>query len=251
MDPRIHNTIVSFIWGIADDVLRDIYTRGKYRDVILPMTVIRRLDALLEPNKQAVLEMKKNLDKAKIANQHVALCQASGQAFYNTSPFTLRDLKARAKQHQLKSDFEAYLDGFSPNVQEILDKFKFRNQIPTMAEADIIGSLIEKFLDSKINLSPNPVHDPDGSVKLPGLDNHSMGTIFEELIRRFNEENNEEAGEHFTPRDVVRLMANLIFLPIAEKIESATYLVYDGACGTGGMLTVAEETLLKLAQDHQ
>lgn len=248
MDPRIHNTIVSFIWGIADDVLRDIYTRGKYRDVILPMTVIRRLDALLEPNKQAVLEMKKNLDKAKIANQHVALCQASGQAFYNTSPFTLRDLKARAKQQQLRADFEAYLDGFSPNVQEILDKFKFRNQMATLAEADIIGSLLEKFLDTNINLSPNPVYDAEGNIKLPALDNHSMGTIFEELIRRFNEENNEEAGEHFTPRDVVRLMANLIFLPIADQIESATYLVYDGACGTGGMLTVAEETLKTLAQ---
>lgn len=251
MDYRQHNTIVNFIWGIADDCLRDIYVRGKYRDVILPLTVIRRLDALLEPTKQEVLKMKQQLDKAKISNQHAALCQASGQAFYNTSPFTMRDLKARAKQQQLKADFEAYLDGFSPNAQEILDKFKFRNQIPTLVEADILGSLIEKYLDSSINLSPKPVVDTNGNEKLPALDNHAMGTIFEELIRRFNEENNEEAGEHFTPRDVVKLMANLIFLPVAKDIESGTYLVYDGACGTGGMLTVAEETLANLAKEHK
>ncbi len=242
--------IANFIWGIADDVLRDVYVRGKYRDVILPMTVIRRLDAVLEPTKEAVLKMKAHLDKAKVVHQDAALLKASGQAFYNTSPFTLRDLKARAKQQQLKSDFEAYLDGFSSNVQEIVDKFKLRNQIPTLVDADILGSLIEKFLDSSINLSPKPVYDPDGNIKLPGLDNHAMGTIFEELIRRFNEENNEEAGEHFTPRDVVKLMANMIFLPIADQIASGTYLLYDGACGTGGMLTVAEDTLDRLSEEH-
>jgi type I restriction enzyme M protein len=244
------NWIANFIWGIADDVLRDVYVRGKYRDVILPMVVIRRLDAVLEPNKKAVLDMKKTLDAAGITNQDAALRQASGQAFYNASPFTLRDLRARAKAQQLKVDFEAYLDGFSPNVQEILDKFKLRNQIPTLVDADILGSLIEKFLDNSINLGPQPVLNTDGSERLPALDNHAMGTIFEELIRRFNEENNEEAGEHFTPRDVVRLMAELIFLPIADQIESGTYLVYDGACGTGGMLTVAEGRLHDLARDH-
>jgi len=250
MNHELHNKIVNFIWGIADDVLRDVYVRGKYRDVILPMTVIRRFDAVLEPTKEEVLKMKKYLDENKIANQHVALCQASGQAFYNVSPFTLKDLKARAKKQQLKKDFEAYLDGFSPNVQEILDKFKFRNQIPTMVEAGILGYVIEKFLDPSINLSHKPICDSQGNIILPGLDNHAMGTIFEELIRRFNEENNEEAGEHFTPRDVVKLMANLVFLPIADRIESGTYLVYDGACGTGGMLTVAEETLKKLANER-
>jgi len=244
------NWITNFIWGIADDVLRDIYVRGKYRDVILPMTVIRRLDAVLEPTKQSVLDLKKQLDEAGITNQDAALCQASGQAFYNTSPFLLRDLKARPKAQQLKADFEAYLDGFSPNVQDILDKFKFRNQIPTLVDADILGYLIEKFLDSSINLSPNPIYDPAGNVRLPPLDNHAIGTIFEELIRRFNEENNEEAGEHFTPRDVVRLMADLVVLPIADKIESGTYLLYDGACGTGGMLTIADERLKQIAQEH-
>ena len=247
MNNAIHNSIVSFIWGIADEVLFNVYVRGKYRDVILPMTVIRRLDALLEPGKKKTLAMKQQLDAAKIANQHAALCLAAGEAFYNISPFTLSDLKNRAKQQQLKADFEAYLDGFSPNVQEILDKFKFRNQIPTLVEADRLGTLIEKFLDSRINLSPKPVRDADGNELLPALDNHSMGTIFEELIRRFNEENNEEAGEHFTPRDVVKLMADMIFLPISNDIESGCYLVYDGACGTGGMLTVAEERLAELA----
>ncbi|WP_054033618.1 type I restriction-modification system subunit M [Desulfatitalea tepidiphila] len=248
------NWIANFIWGIADDVLRDVYVRGKYRDVILPMTVIRRLDACLESTKQDVLRMSEQLDKAGVANKDAALCQAAGpdanHAFYNDSPFTLRDLQARAKQQQLKADFEAYLDGFSPNVQEILDKFKFRNQIPTLVDADALGPLIEKFLNPDINLSPHPVRDADGNLRLPGLDNHAMGTIFEELIRRFNEENNEEAGEHFTPRDVVRLMANLIFWPIADDIQSATYRVYDGACGTGGMLTVAEDTLRDLANNR-
>lgn len=250
MSSMAQTTIANFIWGIADDVLRDIYVRGKYRDVILPMTVIRRLDALLEPTKEAVLKMKQQLDAANIANQTAPLCQASGQAFYNTSPFTLRDLKARAKSQQLKADFEAYLDGFSTNVQEILDKFKFRNQIPHMVENDILGNVIEKFLDTSINLSSKPILDVNGNEKLPALDNHAMGTVFEELIRRFNEENNEEAGEHFTPRDVVKLMADLIFLPIADQIQSGTYLVYDGACGTGGMLTVAEERLQELAKAH-
>lgn len=249
MDNQVHNQIVSFIWGIADDCLRDIYVRGKYRDVILPMTVIRRLDAMLEGTKPAVLEMKKRLDAAGIDNQWPALCNAAGQAFCNASPFLLRDLTSRAKKQTLKADFEAYLDGFSPNVQEILEKFKFRNQIQTMIDADILGSVIEKFISSDINLSPAPVYKDDAKTILrhPGLDNHGMGTIFEELIRLFNEENNEEAGEHWTPRDVVELMADLVFMPVADQIKDATYSCYDGACGTGGMLTVAQERLLTLA----
>lgn len=249
MDNQVHNQIVSFIWGIADDCLRDVYVRGKYRDVILPMTVIRRLDALLEDSKEAVLNMKKMLDEAHIDNQWPALCNVAGQAFCNASPFRLRDLTSRAKKQTLKTDFEAYLDGFSPNVQEILEKFKFRNQIDTMIEADILGAVIEKFISSDINLSPNPVYKDEEKtiLKHPGLDNHGMGTVFEELIRKFNEENNEEAGEHWTPRDVVELMADLIFMPIADQIKDATYSCYDGACGTGGMLTVAQDRLTTLA----
>lgn len=242
--------IANFIWGIADDVLRDVYVRGKYRDVILPMVVIRRLDAVLEPSKAAVRAMKARLDAAGIANQEAALRQAAGQAFYNTSAFTLRDLRHRAKAQQLRADFEDYLNGFSPNVQDILAKFEFRNQVPRLSEADILGDVIGKFLDPSINLAPHPVLDTDGAVRLPALDNHAMGTLFEELIRRFNEENNEEAGEHFTPRDVVDLMARLILLPVADQLTPGTYTVYDGACGTGGMLTVAEETLRRLAAER-
>lgn len=249
MDNQEYNSIVSFIWGIADDCLRDVYVRGKYRDVILPMTVIRRLDAMLEGTKKTVLTMKKQLDAAHIDNQWPALCNAAGQAFCNASPFLLKDLTSRGKKQTLEADFKAYLDGFSPNVQEILDKFKFRDQIRTMVDADILGAVIEKFTSSDINLSPKPVYKDEEKkiVKLPGLDNHGMGTIFEELIRRFNEENNEEAGEHWTPRDVVELMADLAFYPVEDQIKDATYSCYDGACGTGGMLTVAQARLLKLA----
>lgn len=244
MDNQEYNSIVSFIWGIADDCLRDVYVRGKYRDVILPMTVIRRLDAMLEETKETVLSMKKQLDAAHIDNQWPALCNAAGQAFCNASPFLLKDLTSRGKKQTLEADFKAYLDGFSPNVQEILDKFKFRDQIRTMVDADILGAVIEKFTSPDINLSPKP-------GKLPGLDNHGMGTIFEELIRRFNEENNEEAGEHWTPRDVVELMADLAFYPVEDQIKDATYSCYDGACGTGGMLTVAQARLLKLAAQQR
>lgn len=241
MDAHMLNTIANFIWGIADDCLRDVYVRGKYRDVILPMTVIRRLDAVLEDTKLQVLEMKKTLDTAGITNQWGALCNVAGQAFCNSSPFCLRDLTSRPTAQKLKVDFEAYLDGFSPNVQEILEKFKFRNQIDTMIEADILGAVIQKFVSKDINLSPKQ------NGNLPGLDNHAMGTIFEELVRRFNEANNEEAGEHWTPRDVVELMADLVFAPVADKIMDATYSCYDGACGTGGMLTVAQDRLQRIA----
>ncbi len=239
MDQAIHNKIISFIWAIADDVLRDLFKRGKYPDVILPMCVIRRMDAVLEPTKQAVLDTKKLLDKNGITEQRAALTDAAGQAFYNTSKFTLRDLKSRGSQQQLLADFEDYLNGFSQNVQDILENFKFRNQLSTLSKNDAIGTLISKFLDPEIDLSPE------------GIDNHAMGTIFEELVRRFNEENNEEAGEHWTPRDAVRLMANLVFRPLESKLKSGTYLLYDCACGTGGMLTVAEETLKAIGKKRK
>jgi len=250
MDNREYTAIVNFIWGIADDCLRDVYVRGKYRDVILPMTVIRRLDAVLEDTKDQVLAMKKQLDAAKVENQWPALCNAAGQAFCNASPFKLKDLTSRTSIQIFKKDFEKYLDGFSPNVREILEKFKFKNQLDTLLEADVLGSVVEKFISADINLSPYPVYkDAEKTIMIhPGLDNHGMGTVFEELVRRFNEANNEEAGEHWTPRDVVELMADLVFLPVADQIKDATYSCYDGACGTGGMLTVAQDRLLTLAK---
>jgi type I restriction enzyme M protein len=228
------NWITNFLWGIADDVLRDLYQRSKYRDVILPMVVLQRLDAVLEPTKANVLKMHENLDAKGVSNQEAALRQAAGYPFYNTSKFSLKDLRNRGNQQQLRSDFQDWLNGFSKNVQDILENFEFRNQVPRLSKADALGALIEKFLD------------PD--LKLASLDNHAMGTVFEELVRRFNEANNEEAGEHWTPRDVVKLMSNLIFRPIADKITSGTYLLYDAAIGTGGMLTVAEQTLRGLAE---
>ena len=242
--------VADFIWNIADDRLRDVYVRGKYRDVILPFTVLRRLDAVLESTKQAVLERKKFLDTHGVAEQDGALRMAAGQAFYNTSESTLEKLKTSTAGQRLRDDFIDYLNGFSLNVQEILTKFKFRDQIQTLVDAHILGFLISDFLDPDINLSPLPIKDADGRVRLPALDNHGMGTVFEELIRRFNEENNEEAGEHFTPRDVVQLMAKLLFLPIENQIQSGGYTLYDGSCGTGGMLTVAEEALQALATSH-
>lgn len=231
-----HSRIAALIWSIADDVLRDLYVRGKYRDVILPFTVLRRLDSVLGQSRDAVMNMKRMLDNAGIADQDAPLRDAAKQDFYNTSGFSLQDLRHISNSTRLRQNFEAYLDGFSPNVQEIIDNFEFRNQLPRLTKADVLGALIEKFLAPDLDLSPT------------GLDNHGMGTVFEELVRRFNEENNEEAGEHWTPRDAVRLMTRLMFEPIADEIPSGTYRLYDGAMGTGGMLTVAEETLKHLTE---
>ena len=244
------STISNFIWNIADTVLRDTFVRGKYRDVILPMTVIRRLDAVLEPTKKQVLEAKEMLDQADVRDQTGPLQDAAGQQFYNTSPFTLRDLTAASAQQRLRDNFVAYLEGFSDNVQDILENFEFRNQVERLSRGNKLHALIEQFLTRNVNFSPSPVLNEDGSVRLPGLDNHAMGTIFEDLLRRFNEDNNEEAGEHWTPRDAVELMAKLVFLPIEGQILPTTYALYDGAIGTGGMLTVAEQTLREIAQEQ-
>lgn len=251
MNQETHSQLVSFMWNIANDVLVNIYNKGDYRKVILPMIVIRRLDAVLEPTKGAVLAMKKNLDDAMVLNQEEALCSVAGQAFCNSSPFVLKQLKSRTNRQQLKADFVAYLDGFSYNVQDIILKFELRNQIDKLSEGGVLGMLIEKFVDPRINLSNQPVLDDEGKEKLPALDNHSMGTVFEELLRRFNEENNvTEAGEHFTPRDIVELMADLALTPVVDKILDSTYLIYDGACGTGGILSQSDERINYLAQKH-
>lgn len=253
MEQQAYNQLISFIWNIANDCLVGIYNKGDYRKIILPMIVIRRFDAVLESTKDDVLKMKKSLDEAKIplSGQEDALKKIAKEQFVNSSPFTLKDLKSRTNQQQLKKDFILYLDGFSKNVQEIIDKFKFRNEIDTLSETDILGMLIGKFVDPKINLSSRPVYQDDGkTVKLPALDNHSMGTAFEELLRKFNEENNvTEAGEHFTPRDIVELMAELAITPLADRITDTTYRIYDGACGTGGILTVAEARMKSIADE--
>ena len=242
--------LVSFIFGIANDCLVDTYDVGDYRKIILPMMVIRRFDAVLEPTKQAVLAMKENLDQAGITDQDEALCAAAGEAFCNSSPYTLSDLRSRTNQQQLKKDFILYLNGFSKNVQEIINKFEFRNQIDKLSEHDILGLLISKFTDSSVNLSSRPVKDANGNILKPALDNHTMGTVFEEVIRKFNEETNiTDAGRHFTPRDIVELMTDLAFIPVKDQIKSTTYRIYDGACGTGGILTVAEQRIQEIAEE--
>ncbi|HEX8368850.1 MAG TPA: class I SAM-dependent DNA methyltransferase [Pyrinomonadaceae bacterium] len=237
MNQRVHNQIVSFIWSIADDVLRDVFVRGKYRDIILPFTVIRRLDALLVLTKTEVLEANKFLIKEGIDNKS-ALTQASKYPFWNISKFTFENLLNDADN--IDSNLETYLDGYSPNVQEIISKFKLRNQLQTMKEAGITYLLIDKFASKEINLSPFEAKNSRGET-LPPLTNLGMGYVFEELIRKFNEDNNEEAGEHFTPREIIKLMTHILFLPVKDKIQRGTYLIYDPACGSGGMLTEAEE----------
>ena len=250
-NPQLTN-ISNFVWNIADSELRDHYVSGKYRDVILPMTVIRRLDAVLAPTKDEVLAEKERAEKLGFndAARAQLLTRVTGVSFYNESPFTLSTLAASDNPQRLRADFEAYLNGFSANVREhVLGNFKFRNEIETLDEARILGAVIEKFVSPDINLGPDPVQDGNGN-EIPGLDNHAMGSVFEDLVRRFNEENNKEAGEHWTPRDAVELMAGLIFEPIADRLESSTYTLYDGAVGTGGMLTVAEGEMEKIAAER-
>lgn len=236
MNNKVHNQIVSFIWGIADDVLRDVFVRGKYRDIILPFTVLRRLDALLVPTKEKVLETVEFMEQQKI-DERSALKSVTGYPFWNTSKFTFISLLNDSDN--IDSNLEVYLDGYSPNVQEIISKFKLRNQLETMKENEITWLLIEKFASKEINLSPNEVLNGKGE-KMPPLTNLGMGYVFEELIRKFNEENNEEAGEHFTPREIIKLMTQILFLPVKDQIKKGTYLIYDPACGSGGMLTEAE-----------
>ena len=242
MNQKVHNQIVSFIWSIADDVLRDVFVRGKYRDIILPFTVLRRLDALLVPTKEKVLEANAFLIKQNIDDKK-ALENQSGYPFWNISKFTFETLMDDAVN--IDTNLEAYLDGYSPNVQEIISKFKLRNQLETMKEAGVTYLLIEKLCNKEINLSPNEAKNSKGET-LPPLTNLGMGYVFEELIRKFNEENNEEAGEHFTPREIIKLMTHILFTPVKDKIKKGTYLIYDPACGSGGMLTEAENFALEL-----
>ena len=244
-----YNKLISFIWSVADDCLRDVYVRGKYRDVIIPMTVIRRFDAIIESKKTNIMEIK---EMAETHSWDVGktLDTATGLPFYNTSNFCLKDLKYETNRQNLKKNFEEYLNGFSENIKEILQKFDFNNQLTKMTDAGILGSVIEKFTSSELNLSPYDERNSNGDIIRKGLDNHAMGTLFEEIIRKFNEENNEEAGEHFTPRDVIELMADITIYPVMDKIKNGTYSIYDGACGTLGMGTVAGERLKTFAQEN-
>ncbi|MEN8170995.1 MAG: class I SAM-dependent DNA methyltransferase [Pseudomonadota bacterium] len=242
MNHAAHNKLASFIWSIADDCLRDVYVRGKYRDVILPMVVLRRLDTLLEPSKEKVLEeVRFQQEEMKLTELDDApLKEASGYVFYNTSKWTLTQLYKTATNNQqiLLANVEEYLNGFSANVKEIIEKFELKAKVRHMAGKDVLLDVLEKFTSPHINLTPHEVEDPDGN-RLPALSNLGMGYVFEELIRKFNEENNEEAGEHFTPREVIHLMTHLIFDPIKDNL-SPVMTIYDPACGSGGMLTESQ-----------
>lgn len=242
MNTASHNKLVSFIWSIADDCLRDVYNRGKYRDVILPMIVLRRLDALLEPTKEAVLEevvfQQNELELSELDEK--GLKDASGYVFYNTSKWTMQHLHNTATNSQqiLLANFEEYLDGFGSNVKEIISKFELKRQIKHMADKDVLLDVLEKFTSPNINLTPFEKEDPEGKM-MTALSNLGMGYVFEELIRKFNEENNEEAGEHFTPREVIDLMTHMVFDAIKDNLPPVM-TIYDPACGSGGMLTEAQ-----------
>jgi type I restriction enzyme M protein len=259
MNQAQYNQLFSFIWNIATDVLVHAFEKGDYKKIILPFMVLRRIDVLLEPTKDAVLQKKEFCDSHNIVDYTPFLTQVTGFPFYNTSAFTMKTLKNEIDPQRLKMNIIEYFNGFSQDVQDIIDKFKLRQQVDNLTEAGRLGSLLEKFTDDNINLSVKPVMEEvtekDGTKKmverLPGLDNHTMGTIFEELLRKFNEENNvTEAGEHFTPRDYVRLLGQLAIEPVKDKIADNTYTIYDGACGTGGILTIAQEEIERIAKEE-
>ena len=245
------NKLVSFMWNIANDVLVDVFEQVDYKKVILPMIVLRRIDVLLEPTKEAVLKQKAELDKQKIVNYEPVLTAITKYPFVNVSKFTMRTLTAETNPNRLKMNFLEYIDGYSKDVQDIVKKFELLPTIDKLTENNRLGSILEKFTDKSINLGILPVKDASGKETLPGVDNHMMGTVFEELLRRFNEAYAvTSAGRHFTPRDMVKLLADLTILPIADKLENSTYTIYDGACGTGGILSVAKEKILDMARER-
>ena len=222
-----HSQIVSFIWSVAD-LIRDTFKRGKYQDVILPLTVLRRLDCVLAPTKQRVLQVQATY-KDKIENLDRQLQRASGFAFYNTSAYDFERLLADAPH--MAANLRNYIAGFSPNMREVLEKFDFDNTIAKLDEAGLLFQVVQRFADPRVNLHPAAV------------DNFTMGTIFEELIRKFNEALNENPGEHFTPRDVVHLMVDLLIAGDEDQLrpKGTGRSVYDPCCGSGGMLTIAKE----------
>lgn len=240
MEQSQFQPIINFIWSVADDLLRDVYVKGKYRDIILPMTIIRKVDAVLEPTKDKVLKVY-NTYKDKFENLDFILGgkQGNNLGFSNYSKFSLQTFLNDPKN--IRINFENYLDCFSENIKDIISKFKFKNQLDTLEESNILFGVIERFCSPRVNFGIEDILDEKGNVIHKGLSNLGMGYVFEELIRKFNEENNEEAGEHFTPREIIELMTHLVFLPVKEQIKKGTWLIYDNACGSGGMLTESKE----------
>ena len=254
MNPSQYNTLFTFIWNIANDVLVQAFNKGDYKKIILPMMVLRRLDILLEPTHQQVLQLKQQLTEQGVdeTQQESMLIRRTGLAYCNTSRFTMKTLRGETNPVRLKQNFLEYLDGFSKDVQDIIEKFKLKQQVDNLSDTGRLGRIIEKFTDAEINLGKDPVLDAEGNERLPGVDNHTMGTLFEQLLRKFNEANSvTEAGEHFTPRDYVALLADIAVLPVANKLRNGTYTIYDGACGTGGILSIAEQRIADIAIEQR
>jgi len=220
-----HSEIVSFIWGVAD-LIRDVFKRGKYQDVILPLTVLRRIDCVLAPTKAAVLAKQAELKAKGLQDLHKQLCAASGFAFYNTSQYDFDRLTDDAPH--VADNLRHHIAGFSDNMREVVEKFDFDNTISKLDEAGLLFKVLGRF--QAIDLHPSKI------------DNATMGTIFEELIRKFNEALNENPGEHFTPRDVVHLMVDLMLAGDQQILAgtNAIRTVYDPCCGSGGMLTISK-----------
>lgn len=250
MNQAQYSQLFSFLWNIANDVLVDVFDATLYRTVVMPMLTLRRIDVLLEPTKQAVLAQKKMLDENGITNQDAALKLITKYPFYNISAFTMKSLRSETNPARLKSNFIEYLNGFNDDVQDVIDKYNLRNSVDLLTMNDRLGGIIEKFTDARINLGVNPVLDDNGNEVLPGLDNHTMGTLFEELLRKFNESYAvTAAGRHFTPRDYVALLADFAFLPVADQLPNGSYTIYDGACGTGGILTESTKRVQEIAKE--
>lgn len=218
----------NFIWSVRD-LIRDAYKRHKHAEIILPFTVLRRLDCVLEPTKKDVLE-KHDQYKTKLEDLSGILRKASGYNFYNTSKFDFHKLLDDPKN--IKQNMFNYINGFSQNIRDITDKFKLRDKVIDLDEKDLLYQLIQKY--AEIELHPDRIS------------NHEMGYVFEELIRKSNELSNENPGEHFTPREIIRLMVNLLMSRDKRELskEEKIVTVYDPACGTGGMLTIAKEHII-------
>jgi type I restriction enzyme M protein len=228
-----HSDMVSFIWGVAD-LIRDSFRRGHYADVILPFTVLRRIDSVLAPTKHKVLETYNKL-KGKLDNLDPQLCKASGFAFYNTSKYDFKTLLHEPQQ--LAKNLGFYLNGFSRNMYDVLEKFDFPNTIAKLEGANLLFKVMQRFAEADLNPT--------------AISNHQMGTVFEELIRKFNEALDENPGEHFTPREVIRLMVSLLLVHDREALSEGRVIrtVYDPCCGSGGMLTIAKERIQQINPD--
>lgn len=254
MNQSQYNQLFSFLFNIANDVLVQSFNKGDYKKIILPFIVLRRLDLLLEESKQQVINFCQTEEFAMMPEEskEQQLCFITKYPFYNVSPFTMKMLKAETDQTRLRQNFEAYLDGFSLHVQDIIAKFDLRHYVQLLSNLGCLGMIIEKMTADDINLGIKPVVDENTKeIKLPPLDNHTMGTLFEDLLRKFNEDYSvTEAGEHYTPRDYVKLLADLAFIPVADRMRNGGYEIYDGACGTGGILSVAQDRLEDIAGER-